>query len=163
MNSWRTISQKKCSIAHSFIHSFFKPCFYRSFMQKFYRALRFYPTCHISYTDLSHDDGAGTIKLRREKTRMTFFSIDKTDGSVEESTRCVERVTNLSFFSCHLPRRGINSITPRSIPVIYPFGWTSFSISFTPLARKLVAFPFDTPAPKGNPIVEAFGRLLACS
>lgn len=52
---------------------FFKPCFYRSFMQEFYRALRFYPTCHISYTDLSHDDGARTIKLRREKTRMTFF------------------------------------------------------------------------------------------
>lgn len=69
-------------------------------MQKFYRALRFYPTCHISYTDLSHDDGTGTIKLRREKTRMTFFSIDKTDGSVEGSTRCVERSPiSLSFLA----------------------------------------------------------------
>lgn len=121
MNSWRTISQKKCSIAHSFIHSFFKPCFYRSFMQKFYRALRFYPTCHISYTDLSHDDGARTIKLRREKTRMTFFSIDKTDGSVEGSTRWIalnahqslflflppaekrDKFDHPSFNSCYLP------------------------------------------------------------
>lgn len=86
-------------------------------MQEFYRALRFYPTCHISCTDLSHDDGGRRIELRREKTRMAFFSIDKTGVSKD-------RPLNALFL--FLPRRGANSITSRSIPVIYPFGERRF-------------------------------------
>lgn len=76
-------------------------------MQEFYRALRFYPTCHIScHTDLSHDDGARRIELRREKTRMAFFSIDKTGGSNADLSFLAEKrgkFDHLPFNSCYLP------------------------------------------------------------
>lgn len=92
------------------------------------------------------------------KNAIDIFLTVKCRSKPATKNRVVERFPISLLFSA--AERGTNSIT--SIQFRYlPARWTSFSISFTSLARKLVAFPFGTPAPaRENPIVECF-RLLA--
>lgn len=92
------------------------------------------------------------IAPRENANDILFRSIKLMDRTKDRDSLRSEPIS-LSFLTTWREEKGANSITSRSIPVIYPFGWTSFSISFTSLARKLVAFPFGTPAhPKGIPL-----------
>lgn len=98
------------------------------------------------------------------KREWHSFSIDKTDGS-DEGSRLVAFRTNLSFFSYHLARREGGKFDHLPFNSCYLPVWVNVVFDQFHLACQEISCVSlrHTGTPKGNPIVEAFGRLLACS